>query len=239
MFFFRHKWQKEEDRKIVDFLRNVFGFTPSNIDLYKIACTHRSVSGRNSVSGKLNNERLEYLGDAVLGSIIAEFLFKKYPLEPEGVLTEMRSKLVSRKRLNQLSMKIGLHNLLQIDPHTFAKSADGDAFEAVVGAIFLDKGFEKTKKIVLNNIFLMHLDIDAIFLEEDNFKSKLLSWCQKLHKKFEFVHTEVEKGGKSCLYKTEILIDDELMGEGFGRTIKLADQDASEHVWHKISENNA
>ncbi|MBO4231919.1 MAG: ribonuclease III family protein [Bacteroidales bacterium] len=216
-------------------MTNVFGCSPDNIDLYKVACTHRSVAGRNNINGKINNERLEYLGDAVLGAIVAEFLFKKYPLATEGTLTEMRSKLVSRKRLNLLSMKIGLHTLLQIEPHVFAKSADGDAFEAIVGAIYLDKGFEKTKKIIINNIFLTHLDIETIFLEEDNYKSKLLMFLQKKHKKFEFVHTVVERRRSRQLYKSQIMVDGKALGEGFGYTMKQADQEAAEKAWQLIS----
>ena len=216
-------------------MTNVFGCSPDNIDLYKVACTHRSVAGRNNINGKINNERLEYLGDAVLGAIVAEFLFKKYPLATEGTLTEMRSKLVSRKRLNLLSMKIGLHTLLQIEPHVFAKSADGDAFEAIVGAIYLDKGFEKTKKIIINNIFLTHLDIETIFLEEDNYKSKLLMFLQKKHKKFEFVHTVVERSRSRQLYKSQIMVDGKALGEGFGYTMKQADQEAAEKAWQLIS----
>ena len=216
-------------------MTNVFGCSPDNIDLYKVACTHRSVAGRNNINGKINNERLEYLGDAVLGAIVAEFLFKKYPLATEGTLTEMRSKLVSRKRLNLLSMKIGLHTLLQIEPHVFAKSADGDAFEAIVGAIYLDKGFEKTKKIIINNIFLTHLDIETIFLEEDNYKSKLLMLLQKKHKKFEFVHTVVERRRSRQLYKSQIMVDGKALGEGFGYTMKQADQEAAEKAWQLIS----
>lgn len=231
------RWKTEEDRKFAEYISNVFGCVPDNIELYRIACTHRSMAGRKSDSGKISNERLEYLGDAVLGVIVADFLFKKYPLEPEGVLTEMRSKLVSRKRLNNLSMKIGLHTILQIEPHIFAKSADGDAFEAMVGAIYLDKGFEKTKKIILNNIFLTHLDIDAIFLEEDNYKSKVLSLLQKRHKKFVFVHTNVDNSLKRRqLYRSEIMVDGKSMGVGVGYTVKQADQDAAENAWQLISE---
>ena len=221
---------------MAEYMTNVFGCEPVNINLYKIACTHRSVAGKNNVDGKISNERLEYLGDAVLSIIVADFLFKKYPLASEGTLTELRSKLVSRKRLNSLSMKIGLHTLLQIEPHVFAKSADGDAFEAVVGAIYLDKGFEKTKKIILNNILLTHLDIETVLAEDDNYKSKVLTWLQKHHKTFEFVHSVVEHDNRWHLYKSQIMVEGDVYGEGSGYTLKQADQDAAEKAWQFISE---
>ncbi len=234
----RYFFAKNKNKPISQYIKNVLGFRPKNIDLYDMACTHRSASGKSIVCGPINNERLEYLGDAVLSAIIADYLFKKYPTHAEGPLTEMRSKIVNRDRLNKLSQKIGLHTLIQIDAHTYAKSAGGDALEALIGAIYLDQGYNKTKKIVLKKIILTHLDIDSIFLEDNNYKSKILSWGQKEHKRIEFKHSEILNGNSKKLYKAELYIDEELFGEGFGYTIKNGEQEAAEKAWLKCNESS-
>ncbi len=223
------------NKKIAKFIRNVFGFRPRNIDIYKIAITHRSSSVKDAVCGSLNNERLEYLGDAVLSAVVADFLFKKFPLFSEGQLTETRSKIVCRDRLNSLSRKIGLNNLIIMDDNIRAKCALGDAFEALVGAIYLDQGYLKTKKIVLHKVILTHLDLDSIVQEDNNYKSKVLSWSQKLHKKALFSHHEMSKSYGKRLFKVQLHIDDQLMGEGVDYTIKKAEQLASEKAWEKIN----
>ena len=169
------------DKEIRRYFKNIFGFRPRHIDPYKIALIHRSVSDKNVVCGKLNNERLEYLGDAILGSIMADFLYHKYPLEAEGVLTRMRSKLVNRARLNNLAKKLGLNDMVRIDGHIAAGSANGNAFEAVVGAIYLDQGYEKTYKIIINNIFLTHLDMDIVYDEENCEAKEIKERHEKIH----------------------------------------------------------
>ena len=212
--------------QIKSFIKNVFGFTPRHLDIYKIALVHRSLSKNDAVAGRLNNERLEYLGDAILGAITADFLFRKYPLLSEGKLTEMRSKIVCRANLNALSRKIGLDKQVIIDSHVHAKSVNGDAFEAVMGAIYLDLGYEKTK-----------MDLEALFAEEKNFKSKALSWAQKRHQHLTFTHEEIDNHPNK-LYKALLLIDDEQKSEGLGYTIKQAEQAASEAFFTDIAESD-
>ena len=128
------------DKSISDFLKNVLNFRPGDIEIYKVAFIHRSASTKDPICGTLNNERLEYLGDAVLGSIVAEYLFKRFPTHREGDLTQMRSNIVCRDRLNALSRTIALTQFLSYDNNNCPKCAPGDAFEALVSAIFLDKG---------------------------------------------------------------------------------------------------
>ena len=223
---FRKK--KNKNREITAYIQNIFGVKVKNIDLYKTALTHRSSSEKNGIGGVLNNERLEYLGDAVLSAVVADFLFKKFPLFAEGPLTELRSKIVCRERLNLLSRKIGLNQLLRMDDHVHAKSANGDAFEALVGAFYLDQGYEKTKKILIKKIILTYLDINAILVEESNFKSKILSWAQKQRRKVEFTHSEQWNNTHRKLFKVKLYVDGELMGEGLDYTIKKAEQSAAE-----------
>lgn len=225
----------DSDKIIAKYIRNLFGFWPQNTEIYKVAFTHRSHSEKNSIVGLLNNERLEYLGDAILSAIVADFLFKKFPLFAEGPLTELRSKIVCRDRLNNLSRKMGLDSLMKIDGNVHIKSADGDAFEALVGAIYLDQGYERTRNILIKKIILTHLDIDTIIMEEKNFKSKILSWGQKQHRKIRFSHSEMKNGSSKKLFKVELFIDSILISEGVDFTIKKAEQLASEKAWVKIA----
>jgi ribonuclease-3 len=222
------------DKQLKQYLRNVLGFRPGNMELYRMACIHRSSSHKDVIGGRINNERLEYLGDAVLSTVVAEFLYNKYPTAPEGMLTELRSKLVNRERLNGLSQKIGLSQLVVMNSHVHAKSANGDAFEALVGAIFLDKGYNKTKKILLKKIFLVHLDIESISLEENNFKSKLLSWGQKYHRQIEFRHKVINEHSAKRLYEITIFIDDQEQGTVQSFAIKKGEQEAAEKVWNNM-----
>ena len=223
-----------KDKALSDFIKNDFGFRPKNINLYQLAFTHKSASESSLGSYKLNNERLEYLGDAILDAIMAEFLLKKYPLKYEGELTEMRSKLVSRERLGQLSRKMHLNELITINPNAHAKSAGGDAFEALVGALFLDKGYEKTKQIVLKKIFESNYNLDEVVMEDVNFKSKIINWAQHQHKKVVFDHDIVEHRRDSRLYRVRLSIDGKILAEGLEYTIKKAEQIAAQRACDKI-----
>jgi len=221
------------DKEIRCYFKNIFGFHVRHLDPYRIALTHKSASVRDSVCGRLNNERLEYLGDAILGSVVADFLYHKYPLEAEGVLTRMRSKLVNRARLNMLSRKLGLHELLESQGCDNSLSADGNAFEAVVGAIYLDQGYRKTYKIIINNIICTHLDIDQIFGEDDDYKSRILIWAQHNHHKIQFESSTTDND-RNAPYKAVLKLDGQVCAEGLGRSVKMAEQAASEKALAQI-----
>ncbi|MDE5703977.1 MAG: ribonuclease III, partial [Bacteroidales bacterium] len=170
-----------ENRNLRRAIKSILGFRPGNIFLYRLAFRHRSAS-KVTHGVRRNNERLEYLGDAVLSAVIAHYLFKKYPTQDEGFLTEMRSKIVSRASLNKVGLHMGLHKMIQLE-HGHGnnggfKSVDGDALEALIGAIFLDKGFRFTQKIILKRIVGMHMDVDELERKDWNYKSKLIDWCQ-------------------------------------------------------------
>ena len=215
------------NKEIRAFFRNVFGLRIQNTELYKVALIHRSCSNSNAVCGKLNNERLEYLGDAVLSALTADFLFHKYPLETEGVLTRMRSKLVNRNMLNSLARKLGLHDMIKMDPHNAGNSVDGNAFEAIVGAIYLDKGYKKTFDVIVNRVFLTHLDMDAVYAEDDDYKSRLLIWAQKHKHKIQF-ENEVAKDERERLYRSVVKLNGEQISEGLGFSVKKSEQAAAE-----------
>ena len=137
------------DKQIRSYFKNIFGFRVRHIGLFRKALLHKSATEVSAFGGKENNERLEFLGDAVLGLIVADFLCHKYPSEPEGVLTQMRSKLVNRQRLSDLALKLGLHDITTMSGNIVSKTVPGNTFEAVVGAIYRDQGYKKTAHIIL------------------------------------------------------------------------------------------
>ncbi len=228
------------DRELREAIKNIFGYNPGNIALYKLALRHRSAATPLNNGFKHSNERLEYLGDAVLGSIIADFLFKKFPYKDEGFLTEMRSRIVSRANLNSLSRKLGLDKLVLTSREggLQASSILGDAFEALVGAIYIDKGYAFTQKMLVNQIIACHLDIDELLNTETNFKSRIIEWSQKEKKTADFVLiNEFENDKKnSRIYVVQLLINGQPSGQGQDHSIKKAEQKAAEQAWAKIAE---
>jgi ribonuclease-3 len=210
-------------------LKNIFGFRPKNLHLYKLAFRHKSAN--KDVNGiKVNNERLEYLGDAVLSSIIADYLFKKFPYKGEGFLTEMRSKIVCRSNLEKLSRKLALDKLIESSPDIMsaAKSMRGDAFEAFIGAMYLDKGYKFTRKIIIKRVINIHIDIDNLEQTETNFKSRLIEWAQKEKKEVDF-KVVTEKGQKnSKQYEIAVYVDDKAISNAIDFSIKGAEKIAAE-----------
>ena len=218
-----------KDKQLFIAIRHIFGFNPDNINLYKQALRHKSAASEIRNGIKNSNERLEYLGDAVLSSVIADYLFKRFPYKDEGFLTEMRSKLVSRARLNIVCEKIGLDKLIQTgDSASVTHSIRGNAFESVIGAIYLDKGYDFTLKVIVNNVIKLHLDINEIELQETNFKSRLLEWAQKEKKSLEYMIVETNESSRNKVYIVEVLIDNIPSGRGSGFSIKAAEQSAAE-----------
>lgn len=234
-FFKTLKGYFSSDKEFIFSIRNIFGFCPGNVSLYKLAFLHRSVAVEAN-GHKLSNERLEYLGDAVLSSVVADYLFKKFPYKDEGFLTEMRSKLVSREQLNKLSRKLGLDNFIQSnqDSKSFFRSMEGDAFEAFIGALYLDRGYNFTKRIIINRIINVHFDIDDLVNTEVNFKSKLIEWSQKERKDIDFnVVTEVGNGN-SKQYIVEIRVENDICAIGQDYSIKGAEKIAAEKAYASL-----
>ena len=222
-------------RQLYQQIKNLLGFWPGNIRLYEQAFTHRSVAREIRDGVKDSNERLEFLGDAVLGTVVAKFLFVKFPYKDEGFLTEMRSRMVSRAYLNKLAIKIGIEKLIQYDPsNRMYKSICGDTFEALVGAVYLDKGFDFTEKMLLNRIIRFHVDVEELENQDLNFKSKLINYTQKTRKSIHFDAREELNGDKQKLYYVTLLINDKVCGEGVGFSKKAAEQAAAENAWTSL-----
>ncbi|MDD4847657.1 MAG: ribonuclease III [Bacteroidales bacterium] len=229
-----------KDKLLYEKIKSIYGFYPRNIFLYKLALRHRSVAIEINSGIKVSNERLEYLGDAVLGSIVADYLFKKFPLKGEGFLTEMRSKIVSRESLNKLSITLGLADLVQYNTENNcqSKSMLGDTFEALVAAIYLDKGYKFCQSILINNIMLTHFDIEELISYQLNYKSKLLEWSQHNKKKLEFRLMDTSMKGKKKNYKVTVFVDNTELATSFDFSIKSAEKAAAAKSWEILSDTS-
>jgi len=217
-------------------LRNVLGFTPGKVALYKAALTHRSVRD----TADENNERLEYLGDAILSGIVADFLFKKYPYKEEGFLTEMRSKMVNRNKLNEIAIKMGIKKVTffnKFDNSLKMSQIFGNTLEALVGAVYLDKGFDKTKKWVLEVIIIPHLFMEDLENLEINNKNKLYGWANKNGKNLEFETLDEKIEGGRRLFTIGAMVDGVCLAEGKAYNKKDASQIASSIAITKLGLN--
>ncbi len=217
-------------------MKNLLGFYPGNLAVYKLAFSHRSSAEEHPSGLKLSNERLEYLGDAVLGAVVAEMLFKKFPFREEGFLTEMRSKIVNREHLNKLALKLGIDQYMNgsIDPAAKNRSAYGDAFEALIGAVYIDKGYEVARKLILARFIKHHIDVEELEMLEHNFKSKLINWGQRERKNVEFeLLEEVDNGGKRLL-RVRVLVDEVEFAKGEDYSKKRAEQIAAQRACESL-----
>lgn len=207
-------------------LESLLGFRPKYLPYYQVALAHRS----QSETVAENNERLEYLGDAILGAIIAEYLFKKYPTQPEGFMTEMRSRMVRRESLNSLALQMGLNKLVQFNKADKALSRShifGNALEALIGAVYLDVGYAKTRQFVLRQMVKAYMDMDLIESTDSNHKNKLLSWAQRGGHKIEYETVSEKMEGARKVFTIAVMMNGEQLITGTGYTKKEASQDAS------------
>jgi ribonuclease III len=217
-------------------LRNVLGFSPGKPVLYRTALTHRSLKEGSDE----NNERLEYLGDAILSAIIADFLFKKYPYREEGFLTEMRSKMVNRNQLNEIALKMGLKKISyfnKFDGSLKMSQIFGNTLEAIVGAIYLDKGFDKTKQWVIERIIQPYLFMDDLENLEINHKNKLYGWANKNGKNLEFETLDEHMEAGRRLFTVGAVVNGELLAEGKAYNKKDASQIAAQIAIDKLGLN--
>jgi ribonuclease III len=216
-----------KDSTLYKNLQALLGFTPGDESLYELALCHSSFNKDITE----NNERLEFLGDAILGSIIGEYLFHKYPTKPEGYLTDMRSKIVNRKSLNDIGKKIGLEELMSFnekDYHLRHSPIFGNAFEALIGAIYLDKGYVKTKKFVQKRMLIPFIDIESLEDLEANIKNKLIGWANRESKELEFVDLDCQQVNGRKRFFVGVQIDGQLVGNGNAMTKKEASKLAAE-----------
>ena len=221
-------------------LKKMLCFKPHHIELYKQALLHKSMFYTDPEGHHINNERLEFLGDAIIEAIVSNYLFRKYSNKQEGFLTTMRSKMVCRSALNQLSKSIGLDNLVKASISTEAHNSyiGGNAFEALFGAAYLDRGYRCCQRFFISLIERDYLNLNGIEQKEQNFKSRLLEWCQKNHIIIKFETTELNESIDSNKppFVTTIIIEDHLMGQGFGFSKKESHQKAAHRVIQRLKE---
>lgn len=214
--------------KVVD---DMFGFIPNNIELYKLALIHKSASLVLEDGRQINNERLEYLGDAVIEAVTSDYLYIEFPDRDEGFMTKLRSKIVSRQSLNAIARQIGLDRYVILDgsSNTLAqKHIFGDAFEAMMGAIYLDQGYNFVNRLLINRLFREHLSLEELTESENDFKSRLIEWCQKNHLKIVFrTGNDKEYSSNHPVFYSTVLVDGIEVGHGSGESKKEAEQHAA------------
>ena len=187
-----------------------------------------------------SNERLEFLGDAILGAIIAEYLFKKYPYKPEGFLTELRSRIVRRETMNNVAVRMGLNKLVQYNQNDRGLSRShifGNALEALIGAVYLDRGFAITRTFVLNQLVKAYIDLDTMESTDTNYKNQLLSWAQKNGHTMSFDTLEEKQEGTRKLFIVGIVVNGDVMAKGSGFNKKEAGQVAAQNALQIITGN--
>lgn len=228
--FSRSPKRSEEDLRLIRFVIKRFGYHPKEIKYFHEAITHKSYS--NLVENEASNERLEFLGDAVLDAVVAELLFLKFPDEDEGFLTKIKSKVVSRKTLSEIGEEINLREIIKYHKGRTINlsSLEGNAFEAMMGAIYLDGGFEAVRKCINHTILRNYADLNKILEEEIDFKSKLFIWSQRKHLNLNFVVLEEGSIDGNWRYEIIVQINDTLYGKGIGSSKKQAEQVAAKET---------
>ena len=214
------------------YIKYITGSSPRNLKLYEQALKHSSISKKSTS----NNERLEFLGDSVLSTIIADYIFKKYPYKDEGFLTEMRSKIVSREQLNTIGFDMGLVEYIDYEQKIDIKKSDllGNCLEAFIGAFFLDQGYTKTEYFIIKKLLGHHIDVKHIEKSEHNFKGRLIEWCQQTKKEYEFKAVGIQKTRGGTLYTIAIIVDGEEIAKekNFGK--KNTEKLVAEKAYNKL-----
>ena len=226
----------EQDEEFFILMKNILGYRPKKLEFYKEAFTHSSLKKINKNGHAINYERLEFLGDAVLGSVIANYLFKKMPNADEGTLTQMRSKIVSREHLNELGKDLELKKFVDstIPNQNFGDNIYGNLFEAFIGAIHLDKGYTFCEKFIYRNVIEPYVDIEKLEGKITSYKSLLIEWCQKNKKKIKY--QVYEDTGNDVLkhFSVKLFIDNEMVSKGRATSKKKAEEIASKRAFYKL-----
>jgi len=227
---FRIRLFSSPRKEFYSFIKETIGFSPLKLKLYDLAFIHKSASSVDLMGQPVNNERLEYLGDAVLGAIVAEYLYNRYPRKDEGFLTQMRSRIVNRSFLTQLTFKLGLNHFVTSNTNSVNESSHifGDVFEAFIGAIYLDNGYQGVKDFLIKKVLSIHVDLHELEKNDNNFKSQLIEWGQKNKREVEFDTRENSDTGNNKLpFISIVRIDGQIVGKGEGYSKKEAQQNSA------------
>jgi len=227
------KSPSKEDGAFLSDLKKVLDFSPKNLNYYKKAFTHRSIKLIDKKGNPINYERLEFLGDAMLGAVIASYLYKKAPEGSEGYLTQMRSKIVSREHLNELGKDLNLIKFVKsnIDQTNVGDNIHGNIFEALIGAIYMDRGYVFCQKFINIYVITDYVDLDKLEGKITSYKGLIIEWCQKQKKKYSF-DTYEDTGNESIKhFSVKISIDDVQIAKGRATSKKKAEEQASKRVY--------
>ena len=234
---------KNKNKEFYKFLKKQLKINPRKLQLYELAFLPRAAAITLSDGSVVNNERLEYLGDAILDAVIADYLFRKFPKEREGFLTRMRSKIVNREHLDFIANRMNLVQLVNIHSNkkeALKKRICGELFEAFIGAMYLDRGYDKTCSYIINHVLNNYIDIEKLTLTETDFKSRLIEWGQK-HKfqvEFETIEMTTEKPKNSTQFSVQVTISGVPIAKGSGKSKKEAEQKASQKTLNFISSSS-
>ncbi len=230
--------QKKEDEGFYYELKALLNFSPKKLSFYKKAFTHRSLKLKDDKGNPLNYERLEFLGDAMLGSIIASYLYKKVPKGTEGYLTQMRSKIVSREHLNELGKDLELIKYVKsnFDRENVGDNIYGNIFESLIGAIYLDRGYNYCKKFIYENVIVPYVDIAKLEGKITSYKGLIIEWCQKQKKQYNFDIYEDSGNENIKHFSVKISIDGSLVAKGRATSKKKAEEQASKRVYFALQD---
>lgn len=238
MNFFRNKKKlpSQKDNDFYNDLAKILGFKPKNINIYKKAFTHSSVKEVTKDGKPLNYERLEFLGDTVLSTVISDYLFKASPLGDEGYLTQMRSKIVSRNNLNDIGKDLNLIHLIksQVRENRFGDNIHGNVFEALIGAIYVDKGFNFCKKFIHTNLIKNYVEIADLETKISSYKSLLIEWCQKEKKEYKFEIYEDSGNDIKRHFSVKLYIEDKQISKGRDTSKKKAEEKAAKRGYYAL-----
>lgn len=221
-------------------LTEILGFRPKEISLYELALMHKSHSTKDKNGKRQNNERLEFLGDAVLDAVVADVLYQKFDGKKEGFLTNTRSKIVQRESLNKVAVDLGIDKLMTPPPHNHTHNLNiyGNAFEALVGAIYLDYGYERCRWFMVNVVFARHINLNRLATKMVNFKSRLIEWSQQYKARVLFdLIEESTDADNNPVFQTQILINGRPAGTGVGYSKKESQQNAAKKALKNINAN--
>jgi ribonuclease-3 len=235
-FFLRLFYPK---RKAYWKVAEILGFIPRNWALYETAFLHRSASITAPNGASINNERLEFLGDAILDAIVADYLFTIYPYKDEGFLSKMRSKIVKRNQLNMLAFELGIDQLIVSTAFNAngGKYVCGNALEALIGALYLDKGYKRTRSFIVNKLLNNFINLKELEIVESDFKSRIIEWAQKQHNSILFDCKEQQplEDPTHPIFLAQVIIDGQVVGQGEGFSKKEAEQHAAEMAFDSVS----
>ena len=214
-------------------LKEILGFKPKDLEIYKVAFTHRSMNKRDEEGLPVNYERLEFLGDAMLSAIIATHLYNEVPQGDEGYLTKMRSKIVSREHLNELGRELNLIDYVEskIPSDNFSNNIYGNLFEALVGAIYLDRGYPQCEKFIFDRVILPHVDIEKLEGKVISYKSLLIEWCQKEKNTFDYEVYEDTGRDELRHFSVKLSINDKVIAKARATSKKKAEEKASKRAF--------